>query len=45
MDHLLGAQMLSKTDLWSGYWQMLVHKEDVPKTVFFESVGDRTSFS
>ena len=34
MDRLRGAQVFSKIDLWSGYWQMPVRKEDVPKTTF-----------
>ena len=34
IDHLRGSQVFNKIDLWSGYWQMPVHKEDVPKTPF-----------
>ena len=34
MDRLRGAQVFSKIDLRSGYWQMPVRKEDVPKTAF-----------
>ena len=34
MDRLWGVQVFSKIDLRLGYWQMPVHKEDVPKTAF-----------
>ena len=34
MDRLRGSQVFSKIDLQSAYWQMPVHDEDVPKTVF-----------
>ena len=34
MDCLRGSQVFSKIDLRSGYWQMPVHGEDVPKTAF-----------
>ena len=34
MDHLRGSQVFSKIDLRSGYWQMPVRNEDVPKTAF-----------
>ena len=34
MDRLRGSQVFSKIDLRSGYWQMPVRDEDVPKTAF-----------
>ena len=34
IDCLSGAEVFSKIDLWSWYWQMLVRNEDVPKTAF-----------
>ena len=34
MDRLWGSQVFSKIDLWSGYWQIPVRDEDVPKTAF-----------
>ena len=34
MDRLQGSQVFSKIDLRSGYWQMPVRNEDVPKTAF-----------
>ena len=33
-DQLQGAKVLSKIDLRSGYHQLRVHDEDVPKTTF-----------
>ena len=34
MEHLRGAQVFSKIDLWSRYWQMSVRDEDVSKIAF-----------
>ena len=34
MDRLWGSQVFSKIDLESGYWQMPVRNEDVPKIAF-----------
>ena len=34
MDRLGGARVFSKTDLKSGYWQVPIREEDIPKTAF-----------
>ena len=34
MDRLGGARVFSKIDLKSGYWQVPIREEDIPKTIF-----------
>ena len=38
-DCLAGSTVFSTLDLQSGYWQMPVHKEDIPKTAFCPGPG------
>jgi hypothetical protein len=38
-DQLVGAQVFSKIDLRSGYLQIKIHAEDIPKTTFTTRYG------
>jgi hypothetical protein len=38
-DQLAGAQMVSKIDLRSDYYQIKIHAEDIPKTAFTMRYG------
>nr|GEZ31439.1 hypothetical protein [Tanacetum cinerariifolium] len=38
-DQLQGSSVYSKIDLWSGYHQLRVHEEDIPKTAFKTRYG------
>jgi hypothetical protein len=38
-DQLIGAKVFSKVDLCSGYYQIKIHPEDVPKTAFSTRYG------
>jgi hypothetical protein len=38
-DQLAGAKVFSKVDLYSGYHQIKIHPEDVPKTAFSTRYG------
>ena len=38
-DQLSGAKMFSKIDLWTGYYQLKIKKEDIPKTAFTTRYG------
>jgi hypothetical protein len=38
-DQLIGAQIFLKIDLYSGYHQIKIHEEDIPKIVFSTRYG------
>ena len=35
----MGSTIFSTLDLTSGYWQLLVHTDDRPKTAFYPGTG------
>jgi hypothetical protein len=39
LDRLKNAKVFSKMDLRNGYWQIPIHKDDVPKTAFITPQG------
>jgi hypothetical protein len=39
IDQLIGAQVFLKIDLRSGYHQIKIREEDIPKTTFFTRYG------